>query len=136
MDWIYFWQHNHPVWNHLLKLIESTFLWGAIYVFYGEEKTGKAEALKCLLRTSHFDDWEIQELVSLGMLDNAFHEPVALEYFKELNDEHWGYHASEQALHKSANDILESTEEDKLYSPTNGLISHKIWHDDDSTIMA
>lgn len=94
------------------------------------------DALEHLLHTPHFDDWDVQELVLLSMLDNEFCKPEALEYFKELDDKHWGYHASKQAFHKSANDILESTEEDKLYSPTNGLISHKIWHDDDSTIMA
>ena len=126
MDRIYFWQRIHPVWNPLLKPVEATFLRGAIYVFYGEGKTEKAEGLERLLRTPHYDDWEVRELVSLGALDNEFREPEALEYFKEIDDEHWGYHASEQAFQKSANDILESMEEDDLYSPAHDPISHEI----------
>jgi len=114
MDRIYFWQRIHPVWNPLIKPVEASFLRGAIYVFYGEGKPEKAEELERLLRTPHYDDWEARELVALGALDNEFREEEALGYFKEIDDEHWEYHANEQALHNSANNILDAMEEDDL----------------------
>jgi hypothetical protein len=112
IDRIYFWQRLHPVWNPLLKPVEAAFLRGAIYMYYGEGKTECAEELERVLRTPHFDDWEVRELVSLGALDNEFRENKALAYFKELDDEHWDFHAHEEAFHKSANEILDAMEED------------------------
>ena len=81
-------------------------------MYYGEGKTERAEELERVLRTPHFDDWEVRELVSLGALDNEFCENEALAYFKELDDEHWDFHAHEEAFHKSANEILDAMEED------------------------
>jgi hypothetical protein len=106
MDRIYFWQRIHPVWNPLLKPVEATFIRGAIYAFYGDGQPETAERLERILRTPHYDDWEVRELVALGALDSDFREDEALAYFKALDDEHWAFHAQEETLRKSANDIL------------------------------
>ena len=113
-DQIYFWQCIHPVWNPIIKPVQAAFLQGAIYVFYGGGKPEKAEELEHLPHTPHYDDWEVRELVALGALDNEFRKQEALKYFKEVDDKHWEYHANEQALHNSANNILHAMEEDEL----------------------
>jgi hypothetical protein len=111
IDRIYFWSRLHPTWNPLLKPVEAAFLRGAIYAYYRRGNVKKAEELERLLRTPHFDDWEIRELVSLGALDNEFREGEALDYFRTLEDEHWDFHATEDAFREAANDILESMDE-------------------------
>jgi hypothetical protein len=110
MDRIYFWQRLHPVWNPLLKPIEAAFIRGAIYMFYGDRQPERAEALERLLRTPHYDDWEVRELVALGALDNEFREAEALAYFEALDNEHWEFHANEEAFRQSANEILADME--------------------------
>jgi hypothetical protein len=112
VDRMYFWQRLHPVWNPLLKPIEAAFLRGAIYSFYAEGKADRAEALERLLRTPHFDDWETRELVALGALDDENREDEALMYFQSIDDEHWEFHANEEAFRKSANEMLEDMDED------------------------
>ena len=106
MDRMYFWQRIHPVWNPLLKPIEATFLRGVIYALYGDGQIETAERIEAILRTPHYDDWEVRELVALGALDSEFREDEALAYFKALDDEHWAFHAQEEAFRKSANDML------------------------------
>ena len=135
MDRIYLWQRIHPVWNPLFKPVESTFLQGDIYVYYGEGKAASAEELERLLRTPHFDDWEVRELIALSALDNEFREQEALRYFKELDDEHWDYHAKEQAFHISANDILEAMEEDEVNPLTDNPSGIKIQVSDGSVVL-
>jgi hypothetical protein len=103
---MYFWQRIHPVWNPLLKPIEATFLRGVIYALYGDGQIETAERIEAILRTPHYDDWEVRELVALGALDSEFREDEALAYFKALDDEHWAFHAQEEAFRKSANDML------------------------------
>ena len=112
IDRIYFLQRLHPVWNPLLKPTEAAFLRSAIYMLYGTGKVDRAEELEKILRTPHYDDWEVRELVALGALDNEFREDEALAFFKVLDDEHWEYHANEEALRQSANDILDAMDED------------------------
>jgi hypothetical protein len=112
MDRIYFWQRLHPVWNPLLKPVEAAFIRGAIYAYYAEKHDEHALLLDKMLRTPHYDDWEIRELVALGALDNEFRESEALAYFQALDNEHWDFHAEEQAFRKSADEILEAMEND------------------------
>lgn len=107
VDRLYFWSRLHPNWNPLLKPIEAAFLRGAIYVYYGTGRVDKAEELERLLRTPHFDDWEVRELVSMGALDSEFRENEALTYFQNLDDEHWEFHANEEAFRNAATNILE-----------------------------
>ena len=107
VDRIYFWSRLHPNWNPLLKPIEATFLRGAIYTYYGTGQIDKAEELERLLRTPHFDDWEVRELVSMGALDSEFRESEALIYFQGLDDEHWEFHANEEAFRNAATSILD-----------------------------
>jgi hypothetical protein len=111
VDRIYFWSRLHPNWNPLLKPIEATFIRGAIYAFYGTNKPEKAEELERLLRTPHYDDWEVRELVSLGALDNEFREEEALSIFQLLDDEHWEFHANEEAFRNAATRIGEVMDE-------------------------
>ena len=106
--------------------MEAAFLRGAIYAYYKRGNVKKAEELERLLRTPHFDDWEIRELVSLGALDNEFREGEALDYFQTIEDEHWDFHATEDAFRDAANDILESmdeTEDGEIREPA-GQSSH------------
>jgi hypothetical protein len=110
VDRIYFWSRLHPTWNPILKPIESAFLRGAIYVYYGSGQPENAEELERLLRTPQYDDWEVRELVSMGALDSEFRESEALAYFQALDDEHWEFHANEEAFRKAATDILEMVE--------------------------
>jgi hypothetical protein len=107
VDRIYFWSRLHPTWNPLFKPIEATFLRGAIYQYYGTGQVDKAEELERFLRTPYFDDWEVRELVSMGALDSEFRESEALAYFQGLDDEHWEFHANEEAFRNAATSILD-----------------------------
>jgi len=100
VDRMYFFQRLHPIWNPFLKPVEAAFLRGAVYTLYGEFKTEHAAEIERLLRTPHHDDWEIRELVAMGALDNEFLEDEALAFFRDLDDEHWTFHA-EEAFHNS-----------------------------------
>jgi hypothetical protein len=77
MDHMYFWQQIHPVWNPLLKPIEATFLWGVIYTLYGDGQIEMAERIETILRTPHYDNQEVRELVALGALGSEFQEDEA-----------------------------------------------------------
>jgi hypothetical protein len=46
----------------------------------------------------------------LGALDNEFREAEALSYFEVLDNEHWEFHANEEAFRQSANEILADME--------------------------
>ena len=124
MDRIYFWQRLHPNWNPLLKPVEATILRGAVYAYYKDKRDEQAQHLDRILRTPHYDDWEVRELVALGAFDNEFREAEALAYFKAMDDEHWDFHANEEAFRTSANEILEAMENDdeKAYKKSTGKL--------------
>lgn len=113
MDKAYFWQRMHPVWNPFVKPYEASYLQAAVYVFYSILKFGVAHEIEDLLRTPHYDDWEIRELVGLGALDDENREDEALAYFRDLDDEHWNFHAEEAEVRQSANELLETMEQDR-----------------------
>jgi len=43
----------------------------------------------------------------MGALDSEFRESEALTYFQNLDDEHWEFHANEEAFRNAATNILE-----------------------------
>ena len=133
VDRMYFWQRLHPIWNPLLKPVEAAFVRGAIYVYYGTGRRDKAEELERLLRTPHYDDWETRELVALGALDSKFRENEALSYFRALDDEHWEYHANEEAFRKAATSILDVAEHMEDGEEDDG--SDKMVNIEDSLIL-
>lgn len=101
VDRIFFWQRIHPTWNPFVKPTESTFLRSAQYFFKSSQRLAEADAINTILRTPQNDDWEVRELVALGALEGEFRKDEALEYLREVDDEHWDFHASETTL-KSA----------------------------------
>jgi hypothetical protein len=124
MDHIYFWQRLHLNWNPLLKPVEATILRGTVYAYYADKRNKQAQHLDRILRTLHYNNWEVQELVALGAFDNEFWETEALAYFKAMDDEHWDFHANEEAFRKSANEILEVMEGDdkEAYKKSTGKL--------------
>lgn len=102
VDRLYFFQRLHPTWNPLIKPLEASFFRGAIYAYYSSKRHDEARALEDLLRVPHFDDWEARELTAMGALDDEAREDEALEYFRQIDNEHWDHHA-EQAERGESN---------------------------------
>lgn len=113
VDRLYFFQRLHPSWNPILKPIEAAFFRGAIYAFYSSGRHEEAHKLEDLLRTPHYDDWEVRELTALGALDSESREDEALEYFRRIDNEHWDYHA-EQANGRTNSRSMDAHEDGEI----------------------
>lgn len=98
VDRHFFWSRLHPVWNPFVKPNEAAFLRGAQYFFHSTNRKPEAEEIETLLRTPHYDDWEARELVAIGALEGAFRRDEAFKYLKEVDNEHWEFHAHERSL--------------------------------------
>ncbi|KZP02059.1 hypothetical protein FIBSPDRAFT_970564 [Athelia psychrophila] len=97
LDRAYVLMRVNPVWNPYLRPIEASFLRSAYYFLaYGGNRL-YAEHIDRVLRTPSFDDWEIRELLCLGMFETEDRESDAMRYFDQVDRAHWAFHASEAA---------------------------------------
>ncbi|KAF7980321.1 hypothetical protein HWV62_38731 [Athelia sp. TMB] len=74
--------HMHPVYNPLVKAVETTFLHTAAYFLANKGRAQLADKIDRLLRTPHYDDWEARKLTCLGALETKFREDEAAPYFE------------------------------------------------------
>lgn len=87
----------HPIWTPLAKPAEAAFLRTASYFMYKKGENISADRIDILLRTPEHDDWEIREMVCRGSLESAHRADECLRYLGQVDDEHWTYHAAEDA---------------------------------------
>lgn len=95
LDRIYVLSHMHPVYNPLVKPSEAAFLRTAATILAERGRHIHADHIDRVLRTPHWDDWEVRELVCLGALESKHRHGEALEYFRRVDDQHWGIHQVE-----------------------------------------
>lgn len=84
-----------PVWNPYLRPLEASFLRSAYYILQDGGHKFYADHIDRVLRTPSWDDWEIRELLCLGMFETEDRESDALQYFAQVDEAHWAFHESE-----------------------------------------
>lgn len=95
LDRSYVLMRLNPYWNPFLKPHEASYLRSAYYILADNGHPLHAEQIDRVLRTPHWDDWEIRELLCLGAFDTADREDDALRYFARVDNAHWSFHATE-----------------------------------------
>lgn len=119
IDAIYFFLRLHPTWNPYFKPPEFMFARRVWYALLGVGMADEAQKIDSLLRTPHYDDWEIRELVAIGCLETSERLDEVLEYLREVDDDHWDHHMEKGPTVKcSANS--DSEEEGEVREQTNG----------------
>lgn len=95
LDRAYVLMRISPVWNPYLRPLEASFLRSAYFILLHGGHRLYADHIDRVLRTPSWDDWEIRELLCLGMFETEDREHDAMRYFAQVDEAHWAFHASE-----------------------------------------
>lgn len=95
LDRAYVLMRINPIWNPYLRPIEASFLRSAYYKLLHGKHRLYAEHIDRVLRTPSWDDWEIREMLCLGMFETEDRTADALRYFEQVDQSHWDFHESE-----------------------------------------